>query len=253
MLFNSSAFNGMNSMAGFNTMSHGGNHVGGAAMTPVTPIATPTVPMTHAAVPNGPCIQQRDPTVSSYSCMSRAGGYDISLGPYNRHGSMGLGHNPMGPSATSVAMATATHNYHQSVNSQYAIHNSHNSTGNTTFNLFLRQVSNNDVRLFTYNFRSHLSRRFRSHSRSRTTEWATPSVLDSTAVIHVLNPASICNSVFVQFGYKCYNCFQCVRTISSGPWLSFDIVFYLLFLVKSCFVCYQVTRISWQVLWKNGW
>ena len=44
---------------------------------------------------------------------------------------MGLGHNPMGPSATSVAMATATHNYHQSVNSQYAIHNSHNSTGNS--------------------------------------------------------------------------------------------------------------------------
>jgi len=125
----SSAFNGMNSMAGFNTMSHGGNHVGGAAMTPVTPIATPTVPMTHAAVPNGSCIQQRDPGVSSYSCMSRAAGYDISLGPYNRHASMGLGHNPMGPSATSVAMATATHNYHQSVNSQYAIHNSHNSTG----------------------------------------------------------------------------------------------------------------------------
>ena len=124
-------------MTGLNTMSHGGNHVGGAAMTPVTPIATPTVPMTHAAVPNGPCIQQRDPSVSSYSCMSRAGGYDISLSPYNRHGSMGLGHNPMGPSATSVAMATATHNYHQSVNSQYAIHNSHNSTGNTpTYSFF---------------------------------------------------------------------------------------------------------------------
>lgn len=119
-------------MSGFNTMGHPGNGVGGA-MAPITPIATATMPMTHATIPNGSCLQQRDPSVSSYSCMSRSSGYDIPLSPYNRHGSMGvgLGNNPMGPTGTSVAMASATHSYHQTMNGQYGAHNSHNSTGIT--------------------------------------------------------------------------------------------------------------------------
>ena len=143
-VINSSAFNGpMNTMSGFNSMSHPGNpHHTVAAMTPVTPIATSaTMPMTHAAVPAGSsCIigQQRDPSaaVGGYSCMSRstATGYDHpALSPYSRHanmGSVGLTHNAMTSGAS--AMASATHSYHQSMNGtiQYGSHNSHNSTGN---------------------------------------------------------------------------------------------------------------------------
>lgn len=87
-----------------------------------------------------------------------------SLSPYNRHhphhhhpahhhqhagsmaGPLSLGHNPMGPSATSVAMAaTASHHHHHSyhhhhqsvVNGghQYGMHHHHNSHNSTGINL----------------------------------------------------------------------------------------------------------------------
>lgn len=150
-----SAFNGINSMAGYSSMGHNG-HIGGpaAAMTPVTPSS---MPMSHiASVP--PCSIQQQPQQqhhhqqmahqapqrdqSGYSCMSRmtpTSGYDISA--YNRHHHSQLSHamsqvpGPMAPSATSVT--NLTHNYHQTVNGQYGMHhNSHNSTGNCLISFF---------------------------------------------------------------------------------------------------------------------
>lgn len=163
---NSSAFNGMaNSMAGFNPMSHHVPSAV-TPVTPSASMPTSSSSMSHiASVPpatpsnvGGPCgvQQQQQQSMGSYGCINGRGSSGIpsggnyvdisSLSPYNRHhhqphhhhhtthhhhhsgmGSVGLGHSPMGPSATSVA----THNYHQSVNGgQYGMHhNSHNSTG----------------------------------------------------------------------------------------------------------------------------
>lgn len=98
------------------------------------------------------CMNSSGRTPPSVSGSGGTSYVDLSaISPYNRHhhhphhhsahhhhhhagsmtGSIGLGHNPMGPSATSVAMAaTASHTYHQSVNGQYGMHhNSHSSTG----------------------------------------------------------------------------------------------------------------------------
>ena len=184
----SSAFNGMNSMASFNSMGHPGHHSGlsaAGAKTPVTPTSS-MPPMTHvaASVPPssvaGPCggLQQQPArnlhhhvppnhvhsTSDGYACMSRtpSAGYDISsLSQYNRHhhghpGAMGpagvtsLGHQPMGPTATSVAMANATHNYHQSVNGQYAMHHNSHNTGITIEKLISHFYKQSILNVFVF-------------------------------------------------------------------------------------------------------
>ena len=199
---------------------HSGLSAAGA-MTPVTPTSSMPMSHVAASVPPssvaGPCggLQQQParnhhvphhhhhvpppshvhPSSDGYACMSRtpsaATGYDISsLSPYNRHhhGAMGptgvtsLGHQPMGPTATSVAMANATHNYHQSVNGQYSMHHNSHNTGKIYSKPFKKTVYS-QIKCTSFSFiRFDFTRSFCSGGRSRSTDWNASSILDSIAI-----------------------------------------------------------------------